>query len=310
MEIFSFIDLNDKQITRMREIAGNDQLHIHGWFAEGNIIEPAFPNSEVVFGNIPPSWLPHASSTNWIQLESIGFGEYLDLDWQALGERITMTNLAGFFSEPVAETALAGILSLYRGVDQLVLLKEKKQWIGDPMRTQLRTLKGANVVLFGYGAINRRLTELLSPYQCFVTHFDIGWTPAQLDEALATADIVCCSVPETNTTIGLFDEARLGLLKRNALFINVGRGSIVDENALATALYHHQIGGSVIDVTLKEPLSEEHPLWDAPNTILTQHTGGGTFDEVDRKIEVFADNLARYRKGEPLLGIVNFERGF
>ncbi|MCP4750979.1 MAG: D-2-hydroxyacid dehydrogenase [Proteobacteria bacterium] len=310
MEIFAFIDLNDKQIARVREIAGSDRLHLHGWFAEGDVIEPAFPNSEVVFGNVPPSWLPQASSTAWIQLESIGFGEYLNLDWQLLGERITMTNLAGFFTEPVAETALAGILSLYRGLDRLVLLKEKKQWVGDPLREQLRTLQGANVVLFGYGAINLRLTELLDPYQCHIAHFDIGWTPAKLDEALATADVVVCSVPEAKGTVGVFNKKRLELLKNDALFINVGRGSVVDEDALATALHNHRIGGAVVDVTMKEPIPETHPLWDAPNTILTQHSGGGTSDEIDRKIDVFAANLARYRSGEPLMGIVDFERGF
>jgi phosphoglycerate dehydrogenase-like enzyme len=66
----------------------------------------------------------------------------------------------------------------------------------------------------------------------------------------------------------------------------------------------------VIDVTLDEPLAEAHPLWACPNTILTQHTGGGTADEVDRKIEVFADNLARYRAGAPLVGIVDFAKGY
>ncbi len=310
MEIFAFIDLNDKQIARLKEIAGNDRLHIHGYFDEGDIIEPAFLNSEVVFGNVPPSWLPHASSAAWIQLESIGFGEYMDLDWKVLGEHIKMTNLAGFFTEPVAETVLGGILSLYRGLNQLTSLKDKKQWIGDPLRTKLQTLQGANVVLFGYGAINQRVAELLNPYQCHITPFDIGWTPAGLDEALVTADIVICSVPEANGTIGVFDEVRLGNLKNDALFINVGRGSVVDEDALATALHNYKIGGALIDVTMKEPIPETHPLWDAPNTILAQHSGGGTADEIDRKIDVFAANLVRYRNGEPLQGVVDFERGF
>ena len=117
-------------------------------------------------------------------------------------------------------------------------------------------------------------------------------------------------MPETDATIGLFNAARLGLLKAGALFVNFGRGSVVDEDALAAALNSRAIGGAVIDVTLREPLPGGHPFWTAPNTILTQHTGGGTADEIDRKIDVFAENLARYRDGEPLVGIVDIERGY
>ncbi len=127
---------------------------------------------------------------------------------------------------------------------------------------------------------------------------------------MAKADVVISSVPEAKGTIGVFDRARLALFKSSALFINVGRGSVVDEEALADALHNHEIGGAMVDVTMKEPIPETHPLWNAPNTILTQHSGGGTSDEIDRKIEVFSANLAHYRSGEPLEGIVDFERGF
>ncbi len=310
MDIFVSTDLNDAQIARMRELAGDDVLHIRGCYDDGADLEPAFAASEVVFGNVPASWLPRTASLRWMQLESVGFGEYRDLDWRALGDRITLTNLAGFFADPVAESALAGILALYRGIDRLVLLRGKKEWKGNPLRGELRTLKGANVVLFGYGAINRRLAELLAPYRCRTTRFGSDWTPARLDESLAAADIVVSAVPETDTTIGLFDKARLGLLKGGALFVNFGRGSVVDEDALAAALNSRGIGGAVIDVTLREPLPRDHPFWTEPNTILTQHTGGGTEDEIDRKIDVFADNLARYRDHRPLVGIVDFERGY
>jgi phosphoglycerate dehydrogenase-like enzyme len=310
MEIFVTADLNDAQVARLRDLAGDDILHIHGCYDDDADLEPAFAASEVGLGNVPASWLPRTASFRWMQLDSVGFGEYRDLDWRVLGERITLTNLAGFFADPVAESALAGILALYRGIDRLVVLQGKKQWIGGPMRRDLRTLTEADVVLFGYGAINRRLAELLTPYRCRITHFGSDWTPARLDESLAVADIVVSTVPETDSTIGLFDKARLALLKDRALFVNFGRGSVVDEDALAATLNNRVIGGAVIDVTLGEPLPRDHPFWTAPNTILTQHSGGGTEDEIDRIIEVFADNLARYRDGRPLVGIVDFERGY
>ncbi len=302
MEIFVCLDLTDGQAARLRQVCGADRLHIHGGVADEAVLDPAFTACEVTFGNPPPAWLPQSAALRWVQLESVGFGEYRGLDWPRLGRRITLTNLAGFFAEPVAETALAGILALARGIDRLVRLQAAKDWLGDPLRTDLRTLTGAHVVLFGFGAINRRLAELLKPFDCSIVPFGRDWTAERLDDALSAADIVVSTVPETDATLRVFDGARLSRLKPTALFVNLGRGSVVDEGALAARLEDGPLGGAVIDVTQDEPLPDEHPLWDCPNTILTQHTGGGTADEIDRKIEHFADNLARYRAGAPLLG--------
>ena len=310
MEIFVCLDLTDGQAARLREIAGDDQVHLAGVQSDESALEPSFAGCEVVFGNLPPAWLAQSEALRWVQLESVGFGEYRGLDWPALGQRVTVTNLAGFFAEPVAETALAGILALHRGIDRLVHLKSARAWLGDSLRAELGTLTGAKVVLFGYGAINRRLAELLQPFDCSIVSFGRDWTAERLDEALSVADIVVSSVPETDATLGVFDADRLSLLKPTALFVNLGRGSVVDEAALAARLSDGRVGGAVLDVTRDEPLPEAHPFWACPNTVLTQHSGGGTADEIDRKIELFADNLARYRAGERLIGIVDFEKGY
>lgn len=310
MEIFVCLDLCEDQAARLAEIAGADRLHAVGGSVEGTANELAFKRCEVAFGNPPPAWLPGSEVLRWVQLESVGFGEYRGLDWRALGRRVTMTNLAGFFAEPVAETALAGILALYRGLDRLVRLQSARDWQGDPLRRSLKTLAGARVALFGDGAINRRLAALLEPFDCAIESFGRDWMAERLDRALARADIVVSSVPETEATIGVFDARRLALLKATALFVNLGRGSVVAEQALAERLRDGRLGGALIDVTVEEPLPPDHPFWDCPKLILTQHTGGGTEDEVDRKIEVFADNLARYRAGRPLVGVVDFEKGY
>jgi phosphoglycerate dehydrogenase-like enzyme len=310
MELFVSGDLTEAQVARLQAGVGTDRLHVHGYFSEDADLEPSFASCEVVFGNPPASWLTRSKALRWIQLESTGFGEYRDLDWRQLGKDITVTNLAGFYADPVAETALAGILALHRGIDRLVRLQSARDWQGEPLRQSLHSLAGANVVLFGYGSINRRLAALLHPFGCNITHFGRGWTAEQLDRALSAADIVVSVVPETNATIGLFDAARLSLLKDTALFVNLGRGSVVAENALARRLREGRLAGAVIDVTSKEPLPQEHEFWACPHLILTQHTGGGTEDEMDRKIDVFSDNLARYRNGKLLVGIVDFEKGY
>jgi len=310
MEIFVCVDLTEWQVARLRHVVGADALHVRDGLGNDAAFDPCFMSCAVAFGNVPPSWLAQSQTLRWIQLESVGFGEYRNLDWQALGRSIAVTNLAGFFAEPVAETALAGILALHRGIDRLVRLQSAGDWQGDRLRKELHTLAGAKVILFGYGSINRRLADLLTPFGCKITPFGRDWTADELDGALSVADIVVCAVPETNATVGLFDAARLSLLKPSVLFVNLGRGSVLVEDALAERLRDGRLGGAVIDVTAHEPLPPEHGFWDCPRLILSQHSGGGTADEIDRKIEVFADNLARYRAGTPLVGLVDFEQGY
>ncbi len=310
MEIFVSGDLTETQVARLRVDGGADTIHLHGYFSEDAGPDPSFADCEVVFGNVPANWLAQSRTLRWFQLDSVGFSEYRDLDWAALGKDVTVTNLAGFFANPVAETALAGILALYRGIDRLVRLQSARDWRGDQLRKGLHTLAGANVVLFGYGSINRRLATLLHPFGCTITHFGRGWAAEQLDGALSEADIVVSAVPETDATIGLFDAARLALLKPTAVFVNLGRGSVIAENALTARLRDGRLAGAVIDVTSREPLPPEHEFWACPNLILTQHSAGGTEDEIDRKIDLLADNLARYRQGKPLVGIVDSEKGY
>jgi phosphoglycerate dehydrogenase-like enzyme len=243
-----------------------------------------------------------------VQLESVGFGEYADLDWQELSKRLQLTNLAGFFSEPVAESILAGILSLYRGMGRLSVLQANHKWLGAALRPSLKTLRGARTVLFGKGDINRRVTELLSPFDCEIQSFGRNWERPELESALSRADVVICTVPDSASTRGLFDRNLIGSIKNGGLFVNFGRGSLVDEDALADALENHHLAGAVIDVTMDEPLPHDHRFWTSPNMLLTQHTGGGTADEINRKIDFFLANLDRLQRNDQLYGIVDFTK--
>jgi phosphoglycerate dehydrogenase-like enzyme len=99
-------------------------------------------------------------------------------------------------------------------------------------------------------------------------------------------------------------------MQAGAIFCNFGRGSAVDEPALNAALRSGHLGGAVIDVTREEPLPPGHPFWTCPNLLLTQHSGGGTFDEVERKIDYFLANLAHFHADRTLTGLVDFSRGY
>lgn len=302
MEIAVCVNFSDAQFSRIAKEARGIAVRR---FGES---EPC--DSAIVFGNPDAAVVAGNPNLRWLQLESVGFGEYAGLGWSRGGGPAVVTNLAGFFADPVAESALAGILSLYRGIDDLVRLQTERRWVGDPLRVGLCSLRGARVVMVGFGAINRRLAELLAPFDCAITPITRASTTSELDEALAVADIVVCTAPSTAATSNLFDAKRLKRMKRNAIFCNFGRGSLVDEAALADALESGSLAGAVIDVTRDEPLPASHRFWTARNLILTQHSGGGTMDELDRKIDVFLANLSRFRAGAPLEGVVDFSRGY
>jgi phosphoglycerate dehydrogenase-like enzyme len=307
MKIFVCVSLTDEQRARLGAALTADEIHHH---PEAANAPAAFGHCEVVFGNPPSEWLSASPILRWVQLESVGFGEYGQLDWATLGKRLRVSNLAGFFAEPVAESILAGIFSHYRGIGTLSLLQERREWVGEALRPSLKLLKGADVVLFGAGAINGRVQELLQPFGCRITCFGRGFEHKALEASLREADIVICTVPHTPETKGLFDHRLIGLLKQGSLFVNFGRGSLIDESALADALDSGAIGGAVIDVTQDEPLPPDHRFWRCRNMLLTQHTGGGSSDEVDRKIDLFIANLERFRAGEAPLSLVDFKRGY
>lgn len=275
------------------------------------VLEPDAPcNSAIVFGNPEPDVIAANASLRWLQLESVGLGEYLHLDWSRPDGPVSVTNLAGMFANPAAESALAGILALYRVIDQLVNLQARAEWQGGAIRPYMRQLSGARVVLFGYGSINRRLAEMLAPFRCTITPLASNWTDESLNRAVSSADIIVSTVPAMPLTENVFDAARFALMPTGAIFCNFGRGSAVDEPALDAALRSGHLGGAVIDVTRQEPLPPDHPFWTCPNLLLTQHSGGGTSDEIERKIDYFLANLAQFHAGRPLTGLVDFSRGY
>lgn len=310
MEIFVCVGANKAQQRRIRGMAKGCRVHFRDDPPEGELAREEFLRCEIAFGNPPPGWIETSTKINWIQLGSVGFDEYLPLADSVAAGRVRFSNLAGFFAEPVAESCLAGILALLRGVDRFSVLQTRQIWKGEDARRWLRTLSGAKVVLLGHGSINRRLEELVGPFGCAIQRFRSGWAEPELEAALSSADVVACAAPDTPATRRLFDQRRLALLPKTAIIANFGRGSLFDEEALCDALAEGRIAGAVLDVTDEEPLPPGHRLWNSPNTLLTQHSGGGTDDEIDRKIDVFEANLGRYLSGAVPADLADFNRGY
>jgi phosphoglycerate dehydrogenase-like enzyme len=272
----------------------------------------AFLQAQVAFGNVPLEWVEESVRLQWLQLYSTGLNPYQQIDWNNKPFPVTVTNLHGFFGEPVAETALAGILALYRKLDQLFSLQAQKQWIGQGIRPHMQVLHHKSVLILGAGAIGSTLAKLLTAFSCQLQVVSRSTYPtlADLDVLLPAADIVVNCLPDTAQTRGILNADRIRRMKPSALIVNVGRGTAIDEPALMKALQGGKLAGAVLDVSEREPLASDHPLWRCPNVLLTQHTGGGYQAEDTDKIRVFLKNLHHYRHGEPLEHVVNFSKGY
>jgi glyoxylate/hydroxypyruvate reductase len=272
----------------------------------------ALQKADIIFGNPKPTLLSYATQLKWFQLGSAGFEYYREVKTTAL-----VTNMQDFFSAPCAETMMAGILALYRGMVRLVDLKTEKHWVGHSIRPDLFLLSHKKVLILGAGNIGKSLAKMLKGFDCPI-HFyarkkrkGVVNTSKAVEALIPNMDIIIGCLPGTTETIGFFTPKMLALMKPTALFCNVGRGNLVaDEMALVEALKQRKIGGAVLDVTLNEPIPSNHPLWDCPNTILSQHSGGGDAYELSGMVSVFLQNLERFKKEQPLSNLVELGRGY
>ena len=275
--------------------------------------------AEVVIGQLPFEKLPAAVNLKWLQLSFAGADSYARPGFPA---HVLLTNATGVFGRPIAEYAFSAVLAMMR---RLHLYRDAQsraqwQWLGDEMSPADK-----HVLILGAGDIGSSVARLFRPFGCRITgvrrvaracpeEFDAMVTLEEAEAVLPNADIVICCLPGTALTKGWFSRSRLAKLKENAILVNVGRGSLVDHDALAELLRENRIFGAVLDVTDPEPLPPEHPLWRCPNALITPHISGKTFSGLrckeDKLFEICRENLARYLRGEALVNRVDLAAGY
>ena len=275
--------------------------------------DAALLEADVAFGQPDPQTVMQAERLRWVHLTSAGYARY---DTPAFRDALAargaiVTNSSQVYAEPCAEHLLAFMLAHAR---QLLWTHEmqlnERSWKTEPLRVASRLLNGQRMLLLGYGAIARRLVELVQPFGMHITA--VRRKPPgdervrtiredEVEQALGEADHVVNTLPEGSATKHFMNAARFATMKGGAIFYNVGRGSTVDQDALLAALQRDQLGAAYLDVTVPEPLPHDHPLWTAPRCYITPHTAGGHSDEHERFVRHFLENLGRFAAGEPLL---------
>ena len=279
------------------------------FFSKSDKFDKKFLKSNIVFGNISPEMIKQSTNLEWVQLESAGFSEYTHLP--KLNKKIIITNLKGFFSKQVAQTALGSILAIYRGIIKTENLKNKKKWIGDPIRSHLSILEKKYVVCIGNGSINKIFKQYIRPFNCKIISFNSNSKNSDIIKHLKRAELVISALPGTNKTNNFFNKTKLNSLNKNCIFINVGRGNTVDEKYLIKILKKNLIRGAALDVTKDEPLKKNSLLWSLDNVVLTQHTGGGSDTENLDKIDYFLNNLKNFKINKnKLINKVDISKGY
>ncbi len=248
----------------------------------------------------------------WLQVNAAGADRVDYVPLRARG--VTMTSAAGANGAVVAQTALAGFLAISRRLPQLMQAQAQRQWKPLVVTGLPRDLQGQRAVIVGWGAIGRKLGELLKALGLEVIVVRYSDVPAgggvetatlrALDSVLPRADWVFLACPLTNETRGLMDARAFAALPKGAHVVNVARGEVVVEPDLVAALQSGHLGGAFLDVFAHEPLDPASPLWAMDNVIVTPHSAGQSDGIYARVVEIFLDNLALWLAGKPLRNVV------
>jgi phosphoglycerate dehydrogenase-like enzyme len=309
--VWSNADLAGPAWERLREgvAAAGCQLQLAGEHPDG------LAAAEIAFGQPDPEVVLTSDCLRWVHLTSAGYTRYDRDDLRAAlpARGATLTNSSHVYDEPCAQHALAMMLSLARQLPQCHDdQRDGNAWRTAPRREAAFLLNGQTTLFLGYGAIGRRLAQLLAPFGMRLIAIRRKPTGAEAEEGveavtetelervLSLADHVVNILPESPSTQGYMDASRFDRMKPGAIFYNIGRGATVNQEALIMALESGRVGYAYLDVTSPEPLPADHPLWSAPNCFITPHSAGGHAGETLRLVEHFLSNLAAYRDGRTL----------
>ena len=268
---------------------------------------------------------PHfqaAPSLRWVHSPAAGVGGMLSP--AVVKGPVILSNSRGMSGETIAEHVLALALALFRKFPLAMRAQRAHEWTQDEAMQPppLRMIKGTPVLLVGLGGIGAACAARFAALGAHVTAVrrrsgepappgvSAVHPASDLLQLLPAAELIVVAAPQTASTRQMIGRQQLAAMRRDAILINVSRGKLVDEAALTEALWDGAIAGAGLDVFEHEPLDTASPLWDLPNVIITPHTSGFRPDHWDAATDLFAENLHRFDRGEPLLNVVDKHEGY
>lgn len=324
MQVVVGTQLNAEDEARLRSTFSDITFH----FVENAEVGQAVGACEVLFAHISNTVLENAPHLKWVQLRSAGVN---NMPFAELKRRsILLTNASGAHGVPIAENFLSLMLAFSNRLPTLLDAQCRHEWVASKVRDDRNfqpekghrfEIEGQTLLVVGLGDLGATLARKAAALDMRVIGIrsralppppgvSAVFTHDRLHDALAQADHVALCLPLTPETTDYLGEPELRAMKKTAYLYNAGRGKSIAKEPLLRALHEGWIAGAGLDVTDPEPLPPDDPLWDAPNTILTQHTSGGSPLNSRRCTDIFLDNLRRYQAGEPLHNLVDLDRQY
>lgn len=277
-----------------------------------------FENAFIIFGNPSKENLSHCKHLKWVQLGSAGSDVYTQNN--VFPPYAALTNASGAYGPAISEYMVAVTFSLLYNLPLYRDNQQAGQW---KSWGSAKCVEGSTVLSVGMGDIGGSYARKMKSLGCTVygirrtkalkpDYIDGLFQMDKLEDLLKISDIIALSLPQSPQTQGLFSRDRIEKIKKDAVLINVGRGSAIDTEALCDALENGHLRGAALDVTDPEPLPPDHRLWRLPNAIITPHISGGytVMKTYDRIIEICLKNFSRFLNGEELFNLVDFKTGY
>ncbi|MBO9616219.1 MAG: D-2-hydroxyacid dehydrogenase [Dyadobacter sp.] len=302
-------------LHRLQQAAPDQEIAIaHSLEEAQRLIE----NAEVVLGNrYFIQSLPFARKLRWMQSNSVGVDIILTEKQLLLNKGITLTCARGVYDTELAEHTLTLLLGLFRNVHLLRDEQRAHSW----QRHRLRTVHGSRCLILGWGSLAQEIARLITAMGGHVSA--VRNQPHNSEEhgipllgqknwqiLLPETDALIICLPKTPETHHFVNGSVLDQLSSGAFVVNIGRGGTLDDQALLERVQAGQLAGAALDVFEEEPLSASHPMWAEPRILITPHVGRSLEGPEFKWQPLFEENLARYVRGEKLLNIVNYEKGY
>ena len=274
--------------------------------------------AQVILGNVPAAMLHGSPALEWLQTNSAGVEAYIQPG--VLAGDTLLTNATGAYGLAIAEHMLGMLLELFKKLELYRDAQKSGAW---QSQGAVKAVYGSTVLVLGMGDIGGEFAARCKALGAKVIGVRRSLRPCpeyadevhlleDLDSLLPHADVVAITLPGTDATRGLMSRERLAKMKEGAVLLNVGRGFIVDTEALCDALERGHLSGAGVDVTDPEPLPPTHRLWNIPTAVVTPHISGFYHlrETHERIVGIFLENLRHFQAGEPLRNLVDFATGY
>jgi len=322
-------------MQQIRGLTPRIKLSFHHAQKTEDIPQDVLRKAEVLYTDILLPDIEEVPNLKWIQFHYAGI-DFVQGSSLLRNKDLKITSMSGASAIQEGEYILGMLLGLGHHLPELISNQTRSEWPEDRwQRFSPVELTGSTVGLVGYGSIAREVARLLQPFNVIVlaakkdvmhpqddgyiveghgdpegNFFHRLYPIEALKSMLKTCDFVVVTLPLTPATTGIIGEAEFKAMKPGAFLVHISRGGVVDENALLQALTEKRIAGAVVDVFSQEPLPPDHPLWKAPNLLITPHVSGFSPNYKERAGEMFAENLKRYLHGEPLMNLYHPDRHY